>query len=104
MPRVAGQDTPAQREAAVMTQVGRRLDALGATSTDARDRVVTWIDGLVDGTADHSEEIRTMKAVASQFQGLDPASRERVVRWVNEVYGATDAQGNTDNGDGPRPL
>lgn len=84
MPRIAAQDTPARRKLRIIDAVTRRLDEL---PDEAIGRVLTWIDGLVEGeTAD--AELRAMKGIAAQFDGVDPAVRESVVRWLNENYAA----------------
>lgn len=98
MPRTAAQDTPGRRELKVLDSVTRRLDELGHES---RIRVIDWIDVLIDSESEVAEaELKSMKAIAGQFQGLDAAGRERVVRWLNEHYGKPDQSAE----DGPIPL
>lgn len=84
MPRIAAQDTPARRKLRIIDSVTRRLDEL---PDDAVARVLTWIDGLVDGDS-ADDELRTMSAIAKQFDGAEPVVRESVVRWLNENYSA----------------
>ena len=75
----------------------RRLDELG---TDSLARVITWLDGLVDGNAETAEaEIKAMRALAGSFQTIDAAGRDRVVRFLNDHYAAEQPAE-----DGPNPL
>lgn len=103
MPRTPAQDTPARRQVRAIDSISRRLDQLDDNS---RARVIGWIQGLVDDGDEETvgAEIKAMREIARQFQTLDRAGRESAVRWVNENYREPDADGNPDNGDGPRPL
>lgn len=93
MPRLAARDTPAQRQLNIMSTISRRLDDL--EDADVRARVLTWIDSLVDDTEGDEgertrkvvEEIRAMKAIAAQFEGVSSDTREVVVRWLIQNYG-----------------
>ena len=105
MPRTPAQDTPARRQVRAIDSVSRRLDQLDDNNSQAR--VISWLQGLVDDGDEETvgAEIKAMREIARQFQTLDRAGRESIRRWVNENYaGPDDADGNPDNGDGPRPL
>ncbi len=92
MPRTAAQDTPARRELKVIEAAERRL---GALAGQAAARVVDYLELIVDqkGDGEIGDEMKAVRAIATQVVTLDPEGRERVMRWLAEHYGG----GRVDN-------
>lgn len=101
MPRTPARDTPAQRETSVQRTVAAKLDFLADLDPDSVARVIDWLDGLVDGKPDTvTAELSVMRSIAGLFETLGQPGRERIVRWVNDLYGAApDADANVNDPD-----
>lgn len=99
MPRPPAKDTSARRELNIMDGITRRLDELDDSKAVAR--VLTWVDGLVNGS-NAEAELKAMRAIAYRFGRTDTRTRDSVVSWLRNKYG-DNASVPTEE-ERPRPL
>lgn len=108
MPRTAALDTPVRDEMKTLNAITGRLDGLNAVDPKSLSRVLDWMDTLPEGLNNEEgakmlvTEVKAMAAIVEAFGKYDHKTRDRMVRYFNELYAPEASAAEAE--DGPRPL